>query len=115
MLKAVRRMHAWPTRHDVPLGASGQPASDGGFDVLLGQPAVTVVAGDFFACALLVDGSVRCWAGENDCDNGTCKGPAQPFDSMAAVLGGGIEVVTANGASSYGPWRAIDLGTILAP
>jgi hypothetical protein len=93
---------------------AGQPAADGSFEVLLGQPAVDVQAGDFFACALLVDGSVKCWGGTDTCvpymRNGTsgedCLAPATP----PLELGGGVALVTVAGQTMYGPWRAVDLG-----
>ena len=94
---------------------AGQAAADDSFEVLLGQPAVDVQAGDSFACALLVDGSVKCWGGGDDCVPYTRDG-VSGYDCLAPApppvwLGGGISLVTTDGQTSYGPWHAVDLGT----
>jgi hypothetical protein len=60
--------------------------------VRLGQPATSLSAGDYNACAVLTDGSVKCWS---------IDGP------FPASLGGSV-------ATSTG-WPAVDLGTRPAP
>jgi hypothetical protein len=60
--------------------------------VRLGQPATSLRAGDYNECALLENGSVKCWS---------IDGP------FPASLGG--SVATATG------WPAVDLGTRPAP
>jgi hypothetical protein len=93
----------------------GSAAADNSFEVQLGQPAVDVQAGDYFACALLADGGVRCWGGSDVCVPYTrdgvsgydCLEPATPF----SALGGGVALVTVANQTRYGPWRAVDLGT----
>jgi hypothetical protein len=67
---------------------------DGSYDVALDQPAVSVASGPAdspIACAVLVDGSVRCWAVAASAASG-CNGVS------SGVVG-----------SVCGPWRAIDL------
>jgi hypothetical protein len=94
---------------------TGPRADDFSAKVELGQRAVDVQAGDLWACALVADGSVRCWGGSDVCvpyDRGgvmgyDCLEPAPP----PPVLGGGIALETVAGQTKYGPWRAVDLGT----
>jgi hypothetical protein len=86
----------------------GQNA-DRSYDVALGQPAVSVTTGTRdapVACAVLVDGSIKCWsyspAGEcNDTVNG--EGVCQ------AIVGASVEVVNTDAGLKYGAWHAIDL------
>ena len=68
--------------------------AEGTYQIPLGQPATAIGAGNWDACALLVDGTVRCWGIE--VVNG------DPYS-----LGG--SVATATGVS------AVDLGTRPAP
>ena len=60
--------------------------------VPLGQPATSIGAGDYNGCALLADGTVKCWAIDG---------------TYAPSLGGSV-------ATSTG-WPAVDLGTRPAP
>jgi hypothetical protein len=93
----------------------GQAATDHAHDVRLGMPAVSLAANDDettrLACAVLVDGSVKCWGGADvECVMGTsCQAPAQ----QDPVLGDSVEIVPAGaaGARTYGAWRAVDIGS----
>jgi hypothetical protein len=88
---------------------SAPPAGNTSVVVELGQPAVAIgSSGDEVACALLADGSVKCWGGSNDCAPGNaCEAPAHP----TAILGGSVETQAENGGRAYAEWSAIDLGT----
>jgi hypothetical protein len=66
----------------------------GTYRIPLGQPAIAIGAGDWTACAMLADGTVKCWAMDDTADSD----PA---------LGG--SVATATGIS------AVDLGPRPAP
>jgi hypothetical protein len=82
------------------LGAcpQGYPCSSDG-SYLLGSAAQVVTSnGNDFACALLADGSVKCWD-----DSGPGPYP---------VLGSGV-IVSAQGDAgiTYGAWHPVDLGT----
>jgi hypothetical protein len=92
---------------------SEPPTGTGSVVVNLGQPAIAIgSSGQVFSCALLADGTVKCWGGGNDCtpnDAGgyTCEAPAQ----LWPVLGGSVETKVENGVRVYGAWHAINLGT----
>lgn len=80
----------------------GQPnysqcSSDGSF--ALGAPAVTVTSnGSQFACALLADGDIKCWADY----------------PLAVWLGSEVAFTTqTDGGITYGAWHSVDLGTHL--
>ena len=85
------------------------PSPSGSVAVRLGQPAVAIgSSGEEFACALLSDGSVKCWGGEVVCAPNadgvtTCQTPP--------VLGGSVETQVENGVRASAGWYAIDLGT----
>jgi hypothetical protein len=92
----------------------GQP-KDGLIQVRLPQPAVTIGAGMWSACALLTDGSVWCW--------GSFDEGIDPYNPNALIraphdlsdqpwLGAAVAVTTdATGRRVYAGWSAIDLGT----
>lgn len=72
---------------------------DGGAHVALGMPVRAIAGGgDVHACALLVDGSVKCWPWSD---------PAALRD-LASTLGG-------PGPTDPRTWPAVDLGTRAAP
>jgi alpha-tubulin suppressor-like RCC1 family protein len=70
----------------------GAPSNGSTVHVPLGQPAIAVGAGDYNGCALLADGTVKCWAIDG---------------TYALSLGGSV-------ATSTG-WPPVDLGTRPAP
>jgi hypothetical protein len=73
-------------------------SSDGDLSTLtLGVPAVAVTSnGSRFMCALLADGSIKCWGAD----------PTAPW------LGASIDFTTeADGGIVYGAWHTVDLGT----
>jgi hypothetical protein len=73
-------------------------SSDGSFD--LGVPAVAVTSnGSSFACALLMDGNIKCWSQVAATD------PPGPW------LGAAIDFTETSTGISYGVWHAVDLGT----
>jgi hypothetical protein len=59
---------------------------------------------------VLADGSVRCWAGSESCAS-SYSGSCAPSATQPPSLGASVEVVTQAGKSTYGVWRAVDLGT----
>jgi hypothetical protein len=72
--------------------------TDGSVD--LGVPAVAVTSnGSDFACALLVDGNIKCWSGTD------ATIPPAPW------LGAAIDFTQTSGGITYGAWRTVDLGT----
>jgi hypothetical protein len=91
-----------------------KPLVDGVSIVGLGQPATALGTGAIdFSCALLADGSVKCWTLYDYCRNaagGTdpCAVTDLPLES---VLGGGVTVTGTGANREYGSWRSIDLGT----
>jgi hypothetical protein len=90
----------------------GQSVADHAHDVLLGLPAVSLATNDDITqlvCAVLVDGTVKCWGGAwVVCTNGTsCQAPAQ----QVPVIGDTVDIVAGAGGRTYGAWRAVDLGS----
>jgi hypothetical protein len=91
----------------------GQKATDHAHDVLLGMPAVSLATNDDLTqlvCAVLVDGSVKCWGGaEVECTGapGGCQAPAQ----QVPLIGDTVDIVSAAAGRTYGAWRAVDLGS----
>jgi hypothetical protein len=90
----------------------GQASTDHAHDVLLGLPATSLAANDDFtrlACAVLVDGSVKCWGGaEVECATGTtCQAPAKQVPALVDS----VEIVGGASGRTYGAWRAVDLGS----
>ena len=86
---------------------------DGSFAAMLGRPAVALPpGGSHHACALLDDGSVRCWDFSDDCqfNNGTLVSCSVP-QMKDPNLGASVDVVTTVNGLRYGAWNAIDLGT----
>jgi hypothetical protein len=101
--------------HDAPeptYWCDPTPAADGGRKVLLGQPAAALsTGGTTHLCAILADGSVKCWGGSEACaavDGGAsvCAPPATPDP----VLGASVEITVTGDAGTYGAWRSVDLG-----
>jgi hypothetical protein len=81
------------------------PNSDGSHDVALGQPALSIVTGSApfpVTCALLADGSIKCWGGA-DIDSEFGLDP---------VLGQSVSIIDTPSGPAYGPWRAIDLESL---
>ena len=70
----------------------GAPSNGSTVRVPLGQPATAIGAGDYNGCALLADGTVKCWA----------------IDGTYAPSLGGTD-------STSPGWPAVDLGTRPAP
>jgi hypothetical protein len=70
----------------------GDASNGGTLSVPLGQPATAIGAGDYNACALLGDGTVKCWAVDG---------------TYSLSLGGSVATPTG--------WPAVDLGTRPAP
>jgi Regulator of chromosome condensation (RCC1) repeat len=89
--------------HPTPIWGVAQP--DGSARVRLGQPATALGGGGYeHTCALLVDGSVKCWDSYDDVDAHLERMPDAP-----AWLGGSY-------VSISGPaWPPIALGTRAAP
>jgi hypothetical protein len=93
----------------------GQVTTDRAHDVLLGLPAVSLAASSDYtrlACAVLVDGSIKCWGGAVDLECATgdvasCQAPA----TLDPVVGASVEIAGAAGGRTYGAWRAVDLGS----
>ena len=90
-----------------------KPLADHSVVVALGQRATALGTGATeFSCALLADGSVRCWVLYDWCTN--AAGGADPCavtDRVPSVVGGAVSTTGAGQARKYGAWRAIDLGT----
>jgi hypothetical protein len=88
----------------------GKTSDTHAHDVLLGAPAVSLAVGTGlpnYVCAVLADGSVRCWGGSLDCfSTMPCTAPANPDP----ILGASVEVV-AGSPRAFGAWHAIDLGS----
>ena len=114
----VRCVGSIPSCDDRAPGATywcGPRQPDQSFAVMLGRPAVALPPGGYYhACALLDDGSVRCWATSENCtfNNGTlvsCPVPQQK--DLDPSLGASVDVVTTANGPRYGAWNAIDLGT----
>jgi hypothetical protein len=116
-LHADGRVSCWGGPAGCPFGSVAHTywchpgaSSDGSHDVALGQRALAIATGtrDQVACALLEDGSVKCWGGPSPCrvenDATVCHLPT-PDD----VVGASIEVVGTDANWAYGEWRAIDL------
>jgi hypothetical protein len=85
---------------------------DGSYDVALDRPAISVAsgtAGSPIACAVLLDGSVRCW-GLTASASSDCNVVVSGRSVCDAILGHSVEVVRTDAGLRYGPWRAIDLG-----
>jgi hypothetical protein len=73
--------------------------SDGGGAIALGQSAVSITSGgQYFACALLVDGGIKCWGGD----------PTMPPREW---FGSEIAFTQTNGGYTHGAWNTVDLGT----
>jgi hypothetical protein len=73
-----------------------QLAGESGTVVALGQPAKAIASGLGDLCALLADGSVKCWSASG--------GPAY-----------GLPAIAIAGELRAGPWLPVDLGTRPAP
>jgi hypothetical protein len=74
-----------------------QCSSDGSF--ALGAPAVIVTSnGSQFACALLSDGNIKCWAD-------------YPSGPLSVWLGCEFDTIQSDGGITYGAWHPVDLGT----
>jgi alpha-tubulin suppressor-like RCC1 family protein len=75
------------------IGDDETPASMG--DIAIGHPAIQTGAGDYFNCALLDTGAVRCWGNNNDGQLGVLS-PLQdsvgltPVDIPDVLIGGDV-------------------------
>jgi Regulator of chromosome condensation (RCC1) repeat len=83
--------------------------------VQLGQRATALAGGNnSIMCALLEDGSVKCFGGQEIC---VPIGPCTPTSTYMAPakldlsLGASVETKMVNGVRVYGDWHAVDLGT----
>lgn len=100
-------VRCWNVSNACPGTAAGatywcpQPRNaDGSFTVALGQPAVALgTSAATHECALLADGSVKCW------DTSAPGAPAA--GAGAALLGGASVTVSGTGAVE---WRPVDFG-----
>jgi hypothetical protein len=92
----------------------GQASADHAHDVLLGQPAVALAVSSDLAnervCALLADGTVKCWGNVLDCTTMPSE-PCIPPATPDPIQGASLEVVEGPMGRSYGAWRTIDLGS----
>jgi hypothetical protein len=93
----------------------GRATADHAHDVLLGVPAVSLAVtsdlGNERVCALLADGSVKCWGNAVDCSMMLPSGGCAPVATPDPILGGSLEIVGDLTGPFYGAWRAIDLGS----
>jgi hypothetical protein len=89
-LLADDTVRCWGDDQAGQLGAGGAipgPASSGpALAVALGQPARAVTTGGLHACALLADGTLRCWGGNDAGQLGTGPGPAIATPGGAVAL-----------------------------
>jgi hypothetical protein len=118
-LRPTGTVSCWVLGSDVPKCDDGsmywcKPGrnTDGSYDVALDQRAISVESGPAYgpiACAVLADGSVRCWnptASASSACNITLNGES----ACDAILGDSVEIARTDAGLQYGPWRAIDLG-----
>jgi Regulator of chromosome condensation (RCC1) repeat len=118
VLTTTGQVRCWGTDCDhYPPGTKywcpDKPLADGSVVVALGQPATALGAAALdFSCALLADGSVRCWTSFEQCTNAAGGGDvcAVP-DQVSSIVGGAVTVTGAGANRKFGPWRSIDLGT----
>jgi alpha-tubulin suppressor-like RCC1 family protein len=61
------------------IGDNETPAAVGSVDVGAGRKAVAISASDYFTCAMLDDGKVRCWGLDSDGHLGYGTGPYNPM------------------------------------
>jgi hypothetical protein len=76
--------------------------SDGRHDVALGQPALSIVTGSSpfpVTCALLADGSIKCWGGAD----------IKSEFGLDPILSTSISIIDTPNGPEYGPWHAINL------
>jgi alpha-tubulin suppressor-like RCC1 family protein len=92
-------VRCWGADTDGQLGDGAPEAgSSAPVAVSLGQPATALTAGTNFTCALLADGSVRCWG--NDAmgqlgDGGAIPGADWMIPAPPVALGGPAQAITA--------------------
>jgi hypothetical protein len=90
----------------------GAQLPDGSAAVVLGQKAVALTSGNNdHICALLDDGSVKCWGERDLCmtypGTATCPMPtSRSFD-----IGSSVDIVGAGATCTVGAWHAVNLGT----
>ena len=101
---------------DLSYWCDGQPSSDQSHEVALGQRAVSIATNSDLvrlACAVLADGSVKCWGGAEcvrlDGADGSSSGCQAP-EQQDPVIGDSVEIKPGPNGRIYGAWRAIDLG-----
>ena len=79
-------------------GPPFQCSPDGSSFALGASVSAMTVNGDEFVCALLADGSIKCWS--------------DPSDATSPPLGAEFDVTTQpSGNTVYGAWHSVDLGT----
>jgi alpha-tubulin suppressor-like RCC1 family protein len=77
----------WGKNDKRQLGTDGVPSSEAALAVTLPGPAVDVVAGNEFSCALLATGAVHCWGDDEYGQLGPAGGPGTPSATPVAVSG----------------------------
>jgi Regulator of chromosome condensation (RCC1) repeat len=90
----------------------GARLPDGSAAVALGQKAVALTSGNNdHVCAVLVDGSVKCWGTRDLCmiypGTATCPTPT----NGNFFLGSSLDIVRTGASCTIGAWNSVNLGT----
>ena len=99
------------------IGDNETPASVGAVSLgtLLGRNAIGIAVGDFHSCALIDDGTVRCWGPEagvfGELGYGTTLGVGHPSAGGAIDLGAGRSAVAIT-AGGFHTCALLDNGTV---